>query len=178
MKEVQQVDCPCLTQATGYPYPATSKNNDIIKFSEVLLWKAEALIELGRQNEALPIINEIRQRAKNSTARLVYSNGDLMANYDIQLYENGVNIDWTQENARIALRWERRLEFALEGIRFFDLVRWGVAAETINNYFQVEKTRVPFLSEADFTKNRDEYLPIPQQQINLSEGVYKQNNGW
>ncbi|MEG3660178.1 RagB/SusD family nutrient uptake outer membrane protein [Arenibacter palladensis] len=178
MKEVQQVDCPCLTQATGYPYPATSKNNDIIKYSDVLLWKAEALIELGRQNEALPIINEIRQRAKNSTNRLVYSNGELMANYNIQLYEDGVNVVWNQENARLALRWERRLEFALEGIRFFDLVRWGIAAETINNYFQVEKNRVPFLSSANFTKNRDEYLPIPQQQIDLSEGVYKQNYGW
>lgn len=178
MKEVQKVDCPCLTQATGYPYPATSKNNDILKFSDVLLWKAEALIELGRQNEALPIINEIRERAKNSTVRLVYSNGELMANYKIELYVPGVNIDWNQENARKALRWERRLEFALEGIRFFDLVRWGIAAETINRYFEVEKGRVPYMSTAQFSKNRDEYLPIPLQQINLSEGVYIQNNGW
>lgn len=178
MKEVQQVDCPCLTQTVGYPYPATSKNNDIIKFSDVLLWKAEALIELGRQDEALPIINEIRERAQNSTDRLVYSNGELMANYKIGLYEPGVNIEWNQENARKALRWERRLEFALEGMRFFDLVRWGIAAERINQYFEVEKTRVPYLSTAHFAKNRDEYLPIPLQQINLSEGVYQQNYGW
>lgn len=178
MKEVQQVDCPCLTQATGYPYPASSKNNDIIKFNDVLLWKAEALIELGRHGEALPIINEIRERAKNSTDLLVYSNGDYMSNYHIELYEPGVNIDWNQENARKALRWERRLEFAMEGIRFFDLVRWGIAAETLNEYFEVEKTRVPYLSTAQFTKNRDEYLPIPLQQIDLSEGGYEQNYGW
>lgn len=178
MKEVQQVDCPCLTQTVGYPYPATSKNNDIIKFSDVLLWKAEALIELGRQDEALPIINEIRNRAKNSTDRLVYSDGQLMANYNIEPYTPGVNIVWDQENARKALRWERRMEFALEGMRFFDLVRWGVAAETINQYFEVEKTRVPYMATAHFTKNRDEYLPIPLQQINLSEGVYQQNHGW
>lgn len=178
MKEVQQVDCPCLTKTTGYPYPATSKNNDILKFDDVLLWRAEALIELGRQNEALPLINDIRERAKNSTKRLVYANGELIANYNIQLYEDGVNINWDQENARKALRWERRLELALEGYRFFDLVRWGIAAETINNYFEIEKTRVPFLSNANFTKNRDEYLPIPQAQIDLSEGLYKQNYGW
>lgn len=178
MKEVQQVDCPCLTQTVGYPYPVTSKNNDIIKFSDVLLWKAEALIELGRQEEALPIINLIRERARNSTDRLVYSNGELMANYKIGLYEPGINIEWNQENARRALRWERRLEFALEGMRFFDLVRWGIAAETINQYFEVEQTRVPYMSTAHFAKNRDEYLPIPLQQINLSEGVYQQNFGW
>ena len=158
MKEVQQVDCPCMTQTVGYPYPVSSKNNDIMKFSDLLLWKAEALIELGRQNEALPIINDIRNRAKNSTGRLVYGNGELMANYNLQPYQPGGNINWNQENARKALRWERRLEFAVEGIRFFDLVRWGIAAETINQYFEVEKTRVPYMESATFTKNRDEYL--------------------
>jgi starch-binding outer membrane protein, SusD/RagB family len=178
MKEVQQVDCPCLTKAIGYPYPASSKNNDIIKYDDVLLWKAEALIELGREQEALPLINAIRERAKNSTGRLVYANGEHMSNYNIQLYQPGVNINWTQENARRALRWERRLEFAMEGVRFFDLVRWGITAETLNEYFEGEKTRVPYLATARFTKNRDEYLPVPLQQINFSEGAYKQNYGW
>ncbi|GAA4779936.1 hypothetical protein GCM10023231_03470 [Olivibacter ginsenosidimutans] len=70
------------------------------------------------------------------------------------------------------------MEFALEGTRFFDLVRWGIAAETMNSYFTVEKTRVPHLGAAKFTKNRDECLPIPEQQIQYSKGVYKRNNGW
>jgi hypothetical protein len=178
MKEVQQLECPCLSATKAFAYPASSKNNDIIKYSDVLLWKAEALIELGRHNEALPIINQIRNRAKNSTQLLQYPDGTFFADYAIEEYKPGDNIQWTQEIAREALRWERRLELSLEGIRFFDLTRWGIAAETLNSYFEIEKTRVPHLDNAKFTKNRDEYLPVPNQQIDLSQGVYEQNYGW
>lgn len=178
MKSVVQLDCSCLTTAKGYPYPASSMNNDVVKYDDLILWKAEALIELGRQNEALEIINEIRQRAKNSTNLLTDANGNFDSKYHIELYEPGVNIQWTQANAREALRWERRLEFGMEGYRFFDLVRWGIAAEVLNNYFDKEKTRRVYLNIAHFTKNRDEYLPIPQQQIDLSNQLYQQNYGW
>ena len=66
----------------------------------------------------------------------------------------------------------------MEGTRFFDLVRWGIAAQTLNDYISVEKTRFNFLQNAAFTKGRDEYLPIPQAEINLTHGLYVQNNGW
>jgi len=65
-----------------------------------------------------------------------------------------------------------------ESWRFFDLVRWGVAAETLNDYFEVERTRQSFLNDAFFQKNRNEYLPIPEQEIILSEGLYQQNPGY
>lgn len=178
MKDVQPLSCPCLTTAQTFAYPATSKNNTVIRFGDLILWKAEALIELGRQNEALPLINQIRERAANSTDMLRTESGELVANYRIEPYRAGVNIDWTQENARTALRWERRLELALEGSRFFDLVRWGVADVELNTYFEKEKERVPYMADAQFKKNRDEYLPIPEQQIQYSKGVYKQNHGW
>lgn len=177
MKEIQQLNCSCLAVPKGYAYPTSTKNNTIIRYADVLLWKAEALIQLGREGEALPIINQIRNRANNSRDRLRYSNGDYVSNYNIEPYVDGVNIDWTQDAMR-ALQWERRLEFAMEGVRFFDLVRWGIAAETLNNYFDVEKERVPILQTAQFTEGRDEYLPIPQQQIDFSEGTYEQNTGW
>lgn len=77
-----------------------------------------------------------------------------------------------------ALRWERHLEFSTEGKWFFDLVRWGIAAEYMNEYFEVEKTRRSYLKDAKFTKNRDEYFPIPQTQISYVKGLYKQNTGW
>lgn len=83
-----------------------------------------------------------------------------------------------QNNAWRALRWERRLELAMESHRFFDLVRWGIAKETLSEYFQVESQRRTHLRGAEFTEGRDEYLPIPQQQIDFSEGLYKQNPGW
>ncbi len=156
----------------------TALNSDILRYDDLLLWKAEALIELDREAEALPLINQIRERAANSTGKLVYANGDPVSNYNIQPYIDGVNCTWTKEYARKALQFERRLEFAMESPRFFDLVRWGIAAETLNAHFAVEKERFVFLKDAHFTKNRDEYLPIPQAQINLVDGIYIQNNGW
>lgn len=160
------------------PFMSSSKNWDIIRFADVLLFKAESLIELGRQDEALPLINRIRERATLSTGLLKQSGGSFTSNYKMGIYQPGINCSWTQDFARQALRWERRLEFAMEGYRFFDLVRWGIAAEYLNAYFTVEKKRSAHLEDAVFTKGRDEYLPVPLNQINFSKGLYKQNTGW
>jgi hypothetical protein len=141
----------------------------LVRFSDVLLWKAEALIELDRMNEAVPIINRLRQRAAASTARL--NNASI---YRIGQY-SAFN---SKDEARQALRWERRLELGLEGHRFFDLVRWGIAKESLDQYFLIEKGRKPYLQSAHFTKNKHEYLPIPNLQINLSGGLYVQNPGY
>lgn len=176
MKEAQLPDCPCLRKVG--PFFASSKNNLVIRFADVLLWKAEALIELGRHDEALPIINIIRERAQNSMEMLKDADGNYISQYRIEIYKPGENVTWTQDFARQAIRWERRLEFAMEGIRFFDLVRWGIAAETLNNYFEEEQTKRQYLQDAQFQKNRDEYFPIPQQQIDFSKGLYRQNANW
>lgn len=144
----------------------------------MLLWKAEALIQLGRQDEALDLINKIRTRAANSTGRLKLADGSYASDYRISTYQPGINCDWTQAYALQALQFERRLEFGMEGTRFFDLVRWGIASQTLNDYIAVEKTRYNFLQNAHFTKGRDEYLPIPQAEINLTHGLYQQNAGW
>jgi starch-binding outer membrane protein, SusD/RagB family len=160
------------------PFMSSSKNWELIRFSDVLLWKAEALIEMGQYQAALPYINQVRQRAANSTARLKQANGSFISNYKVAAYQPGVNCTWTQDYARQALRTERRLEFALEGNRFFDLVRWGIAATYLNAYFASESTIRPHLKNAHFTAGRDEYLPIPLNQINYSKGLYKQNPGF
>ncbi|KRT13712.1 glycan metabolism protein RagB, partial [Pedobacter ginsenosidimutans] len=160
------------------PFIGSSKNWEIIRYSDVLLWKAEVLIELGRSLEAVPLINQVRNRANLSRNLLKNAAGNPTSNYNVQLYQPGVNCTWTQDFARQALRFERRLEFATEGYHFFDLVRWGIAAQTMNAYFTVEKSRVAHLADARFTVGRDEYFPIPLNQINFSSGVYKQNNGW
>ena len=70
-----------------------------------------------------------------------------------------------------ALKFERRLEFGMEGPRFFDLVRWGEAAEVLNSYLAEEKTKRDFLSSAVFTAGRDEYYPIPQREIDFTGGL-------
>ncbi|MFT4061936.1 MAG: RagB/SusD family nutrient uptake outer membrane protein [Edaphocola sp.] len=176
LKENVSPDCDCFVNVD--PFYANTKNRIQIRLSDVMLFKAEALIELGQQDLALDIINALRTRAANSTALLVDASGSYISLFNVQTYQPGVNCTWTQEYARQALRWERRLELAMEGSRFFDLVRWGVAAETLNSYFSTERTKRSFLSGAAFTKNKNEYLPIPLNQINFSQGVYHQNPGY
>lgn len=176
MKENVSPDCDCFINLA--PFFGNTKARIMIRYADVLLFKAEALIELGRQNEALPLINEIRDRAAKSTARLIMANGQPTSRYAVKPYTPGVNIIWNQENARKALRFERRLEMALEGERFFDLIRWGIADQEMNAFFNAEKSTRSIYQNARFTKGRDEYLPIPQNQIFWSENRYVQNPGY
>lgn len=157
------------------PFMGVAKNYDIIRYDELLLMQAEAYIELGQQDKALPLINQVRARAAASTGKLKKSDGTFASRYNVQPYSAA---GWTQAYARQALHWERRLEFATEGHRFFDLVRWGIAAPTLNQYIAVEKTRRTFLATAVFTAGRDEYLPVPQSEITFTNGLYKQNPGY
>jgi hypothetical protein len=157
------------------PFMGSAKNYDVIRYDDVLLMQAEAYIELGQQANALPLINQIRNRAAASTARLKKLDGTFPSNYNLKPYTSA---NWTQDYARNALQWERRLEFATEGERFFDLVRWGIAATTLNDYITIEKGRRTFLATAKFTAGRDEYLPIPQSEITFTNGLYKQNPGY
>ncbi|MDQ6479433.1 RagB/SusD family nutrient uptake outer membrane protein [Dyadobacter sp. LHD-138] len=155
-----------------------SKNQLEVRYAEVLLWKAEILIQLGRHMEALPVINQIRERAAHSVDRLKMPDGTFPVKYKVEPYVIGADVKWDKEFAWNALMWEARLEMAMEGRRFFDLVRWGLAAKTLNGYLDAEKKRRPWLEVAKFTAGRDEYLPIPQAQMNWSRGVYKQNPGY
>ncbi len=155
------------------PFYGNSKNRIEIRYADVLLFKAEALIELGRHTEALPIINEVRKRANQSLSMISYVN-----NTRVGEYVDGENCIWSLDFARTALRWERRLEFAMEGSRFFDLVRWGIAGETMNAYYNVEKNSRNYYTGAKFDEGKDEYCPIPQQQIDFSLGKYTQNTNY
>jgi tetratricopeptide (TPR) repeat protein len=172
LKENVAPTCDCLVNID--PFYGNSKNRIIIRLADVLLMQAEALIELGRTDEALSLINQIRARAAASTALLRKANGSPISNYAVGQYTSLGN----KEEARKKLRFERRLEFAMEGTRFFDLVRWGIADQVMNPYFTQEMDKRNYLSYAHFTKGRDEYLPIPQQQINWSKGLYVQNPGY
>ncbi|MDG3581102.1 RagB/SusD family nutrient uptake outer membrane protein [Galbibacter pacificus] len=172
LKENVSPDCDCFVNID--PFYGNSKNRIEIRYADVLLMRAEALIELGRHKEALPLVNQIRQRAGQSTTLINgYAN-----NTQVALYEDGVNCNWTQDFARKAMRFERRLEFAMEGNRFFDLVRWGVADEVLNKYYEGEKEKRVYYEEAHFDPNLEEYCPIPLAQINFSRNVYKQNTGY
>ena len=149
MKEQQAADCPCFKKVG--PFYGSSKNIDIIRYADVLLWKAEALIELGRHAEALPLINEVRTRAKNSTGRTKHANGTNPSNYRISEYTNA---SWTQDYARTALQWERRLEFAMEGPRLFDLVRWGICCGNIECLSRQRKNQKSIPGKCSFYKRQ------------------------
>jgi starch-binding outer membrane protein, SusD/RagB family len=166
----------CYTQVG--PFYGNTKNRMILRFADVLLMKAEALIELGggaNLETARQIINQIRTRAANSTAHLKMADNSFESKFNVGTYGLA---GWDQSYARKALRWERRLELAMEGNRFFDLVRWGIADTYMNGYFASEKTKIAYLKNGLFTKNRDEYLPIPDNQMRFSKGVYIQNAGY
>ena len=87
-----------------------------------------------------------------------------------------------EDEALEAIYFERKLELALEGHRFFDLVRWGLAEEKLNAFFDFESAIVPTIGEGNFVAPRNNYYPIPQNQINLSEvngiPMLKQNPGY
>ena len=160
----------------GWPWGASQLNWQIIRYADLLLYKAEALIELGQDLEtARNLINRVRERAMNSEyVRDFYDNSKYAANYKIGLYPSS---GWTQDYARKALRTEMRLEKALEGERFFDLVRWGIAKDVMTAYFASEKDNRIYYDGAVFDDG-EEYYPVPVAQYNFSQGHYTQNPGY
>lgn len=161
----------------GWPWGASALNWQLIRYADLLLYKAEALIEIGGAGleEARTLINRVRSRAMNSEyVKDFYDPSKDAANYKIGLYPS---TNWTQDYARQALRTEMRLEKAMEGERFFDLVRWGIAKETMNRYYAAEKDTRIYYQNASF-ETGEEYFPIPVAQYNFSGGIYTQNPGY
>lgn len=166
-----------LTDGSSWTRGWTSQNTVLIRFADVLLMAAECEIEAGSLEKAREYVNLVRARAANPTTWVKRGDGSNAANYVIGLY----NTPWTsQDAARTAVRFERKLELSGEGHRFFDLVRWGIAATTINTYLQFDGARLTSaLGGATFTAGKDELYPIPQGQIDIhGADVLKQNNGY
>lgn len=155
----------------------TPMNHIVLRYADVLLMRAEALIQLndGRIQEAIDLINRVRNRAKSSTSMIANYPSDYGVKYDVEPYSG----TFTQEEALKRLKFERRVELAMESDRFFDLVRWGEAEAVLNAYYAAEAQVCTIYSNAHFTKNKNEYLPIPFAQISASNGIYDQNcGGW
>ncbi|MEE9363306.1 MAG: RagB/SusD family nutrient uptake outer membrane protein [Cellulophaga sp.] len=145
----------------SWPY-VTAANYYIIRYADVLLWKAEAAIELSELETGRTHINMVRNRAKTGVYTQDLVGTSDASNYMIDTYNSAFT---TKDEAIIALRTERRLEMAHEGHRFFDLVRWGIAADVINTYLTKEKLERGYLTGATFVAGKHEYMPIPQTQI-------------
>lgn len=173
-KQVVPVNDPTICPIP--PFQSCSMNKDDYRLDDVILMRAEALVETGKWAEAKDLVNQIRRRAAASTTYFTEKTG-VTANYEVRPYTDA---EWSSEAfARQAVRWERRLELAMEGWRFFDLVRWGVAADVLNPYFAQEATRIAAYTDqgkliAKYDAG-DEFLPIPNTQLVLSKGVYVQS---
>ena len=162
------------------PWQAFAMNDYVLRYTDVMLMRAEALIETGQLEEARTIVNAVRQRAKNSVAKHIQYAADQC---EIALYASS-DFD-TKEKARLRLQWERRLELAMENGRYFDLRRWGIASQTLNKFFETEQdsvydgqTYAQYYKDAHYTPGKNEYFPIPYIQLFYVPGLYTQNKGY
>ncbi|CAH1000677.1 SusD-like protein P2 [Neolewinella maritima] len=124
-------------------------NIRILRYADLLLIAAEALNEIGQSEQALVYLNQVRTRARGNNPNVLP---------DVSTTD--------QSDLRQAVYRERRAELALEQQRWFDLVRTGRAAEVMQ----------PLRPE--FTANKNELFPIPQSEIDLSQGALEQNPGY
>ncbi len=172
----------------SWPWGCSALNYMFVRYADILLLKAEALIELASGTnaatdeglvEARTLINQVRQRAADSVDGR-YTPQDLnpaKADYYVGLYPDDYdgNLAWTKDRARMALRMERRLELALEGNRWFDLMRWGddYLLNTVNTYMTQESELRPYYSGRSISSD-EIFLPVPLAEIDNSNGLYKQ----
>jgi hypothetical protein len=172
--------------------PGTAINYVLLSFSDVLLMTAECEAQLGNLDKAEEYVNRVRNRAADKAGWVYkYKNADdplggnsdiPAANYFIMNYSTGQFATNGKDYALKAIYFERKLELAMEGNRFFDLVRWGIADKTLNDYITYENKITTDLMIAHFTKGKNEYYPIPQAQIDLStvggKSMLIQNSGY
>ncbi len=151
----------------------TPMNRIVFRYADVLLERAEAYAQLGEASEAVTIVNQIRKRAKQSTGMIANYPSDYGVKMNISTY----NATYSADEALKIVKMERRLEMGMESERFFDLVRWGEAETVLNKYFAGETDNCSIYGSAHFTKNKNEYLPIPYSQVAASNGHYTQNIG-
>ena len=152
----------------------TANGYRMIRYADVLLMLAECQIETNDLTGALTNINLIRSRAANTAGFVTEDDGTTpAANYVISTYASFPD----QSFARDALRMERKLELGMEGHRWFDLNRWGNTVTELNRVLTYEKT-MPWASlmYGNATVGpEDVTYPIPQRQIDLSQGNLSQN---
>lgn len=164
-----------LSTSTGWAQGPNANNYTLIRFAEVLLWRAEIAASEGDEPTTRNLVNQIRNRAK--TGKKVKDGTPDAANYSVESYTTIAAADLVK-----VVRFERRLELAMEGHRFFDLVRWGVADQVMNVYFATEGNKRGYLKGSTFVKGKNEYFPIPQDQIIQSSisnaPTLKQNPGY
>lgn len=150
------------------------KNYRMMRYASILLWRAECAIEDNDLEMARSLVNQVRNRAKNSPPVMNEDGTAPAANYKVEPYAAGYPFD-TKANALKAVQEETRLEFALQNHRFWDLRRWGIIATTLNDYIAHDITFRTFMQGSSFEAGKDEYWPLPQGVLDLQPGVLEQD---
>ena len=154
---------------------ASSMNRIVFRYADVLLMRAEAQAQLGNTPEAIQLVNQVRERAAGLAKNSIVAG--YPTKYGVHYAVGMYNGTYSKDEAIKIVKMERRLELAMESERFFDLVRWGDAATVINKFYSDESRTMNFLAGSQFTADKNEYLPIPYEQIAASNGHYEQNIG-
>ena len=154
-------------------------NNKRIRYADVLLMLAEAYLEEGNEPQAITYLNQVRERARayalalDNTLDAATTLPDYVSGGSAyQINKNGLGA-LVNPTTLEAIRHERRVELAMEGHRWFDLVRWGVAVETMNAYREWESDEVK-MQMAQMQPYHN-YFPIPAKEIQLNPQTQNPN---
>jgi len=158
--------------------PGSAINLVLVRYADVLLLAAETEAQLGNLDAAQTYVNQVRTRAANPKSAVYKYTSDAnpmggfsttpAANYVVANYPAGTFAGQGKDYALKAIRFERKLELAMEGQRYFDIVRWGTANAELTRFFSYESKITNDLGGAKFVVGRNEHYPIPQRQIDLS----------
>lgn len=167
------------------------KNYRLYRLASIILWRAEVAVEDGDLELARNLVNRIRNRAKYSTPVMglctSYSNlssspvvdwSKPAANYKVEPYPPGHAAFSSKSEALKAVRMEIRLEFATEGHRFFDLRRWGIDNEVLNDFIARDSKFRPFMKGAVYDPQKHDYWPLPKDQVLLQKGILMQDSSY
>lgn len=136
-------------------------NYRLIRASDVLLLYAEAALESGALSDAKWALEQVRSRARANSA----VEGALPS------FPNYLGYHDTVDDLRKAIRHERRVELAMEGHRWFDLVRWGIAADVMDKdsgTYGSKESAEARAEMASFIRGKSELFPIPAEEIHLN----------
>lgn len=180
---------------------ANGINYNLIRFADIILWRAECEVEANALAAAEADVNLIRNRMANHPEYWVHTFIDPTtpskgftnvpaANYVVKPYTGQFTANG-QAYARLAVYTEHQLEFGMEGHRFFDLQRWDARfggpaganfmANVLNAYIKADTRATnpnPVLNGKTFTAGKNEIYPIPQLEISREGGALKQNPGY
>lgn len=163
----------------GYKEPnITDVNYCMLRYADVVLMAAEAYNELGETSTAWTLLNRVRERAQATQVNSLQEYRNCQPNLlELPFFNGGT----AQDDFRAALYWERAFELAFEGMRKYDLIRWGILEEALvmtgnNTHANTAGTNRPYVAGDNFQTGKHELFPIPLDEIQANPLLENKNN--